>query len=192
MHWQELVAKHCCLTSESVFGIVQMCRIQPHRQCLVTLDLGFNRIGFAGVQNIAKMLEKNTTLTTLGLAGNRIDAAGAEVLSGSLRKNKTLLHLNLFMNDLDIGGVGRFSFGPNVSSFGQDIHVPPFPLFDDDHVISFVLLVGVQACAISEYLQDTKSLLSLNIRSNHMYVHRCLSVCVLQQTFVCLCCGGSS
>ena len=123
-HAKELVAKHCCLTSESIFGIVQMCRIQPQQQCLVTLDLGFNRIGFAGVQNIAKMLEKNATLTTLGLAGNRIDTAGAEVLSASLRKNETLLHLNLFMNDLDIGGV-RFPSGSPGRFLNRASTVPP-------------------------------------------------------------------
>ncbi|XP_078512197.1 NACHT, LRR and PYD domains-containing protein 1 homolog [Lissotriton helveticus] len=77
------------------------------RRC-TNVWLGRNKLGPAGVQNLWKSLEKNTSLRVLFLNDNEITDEGTEGMVKSLKRNSSLKELFLCGNPLGEGAVQKF------------------------------------------------------------------------------------
>lgn len=78
---------------------------------------GFNDIGDAGVEALARSLEDNSTLQILHLSGNAVTANGLRFLSKALEVNTTLVSLYLSGNSGSTAGARALakSLHTNVS-----------------------------------------------------------------------------
>ena len=78
---------------------------------------GFNDIGDAGVEALARSLEDNSTLEILHLSGNAVTASGLLFLSKALKLNTTLVSLYLSGNSGSATGAAALakSLHTNVS-----------------------------------------------------------------------------
>ena len=89
----------CNMTDEQLLPMVEVVR---ENRMLEELDLSENRIGVAGCQALAFLLEDpNSNICTLNLEMNRINVDGAIVIFNSLSKNNCLRHLYLGANPAD-------------------------------------------------------------------------------------------
>ena len=98
---QEVCLYNCdSITEEKCFPMIEA--VRGHRS-LEKLDLHGNRIGNAGCETLADLLEDpRSNLQTLNLGGNDIGNDGAATIANSLTNNTKLQHLSLlYSNPID-------------------------------------------------------------------------------------------
>ena len=104
-------------------GVVAISATLESNTTLTDIDLnGWNsnaKIGLAGAQAIAKMLEFDKALTSENLSGNNIGDEGTAALSNALKSNSTLEELEL--SESKIGAAGAQSLG-NMLQFNRALN----------------------------------------------------------------------
>lgn len=83
-----------------------------HKIQLKELDLGNTAITDDGMQEVSKLLMKNSSITTLNLNGNKnITIAGWRRLAKALKENQTLETLSLDFNKIGNNGIAVLATG---------------------------------------------------------------------------------
>ena len=92
-NFREVFARRCrALPLLDAIALVQGQHPPP------ALDLGGQKVGFAGSQALSRALMYNRTVETLNLNSCRIDSKGAVCLGDMLHTNKTIKHIELKNN----------------------------------------------------------------------------------------------
>eukprot|EP00966_Prymnesium_polylepis_P135045 3121568-Prymnesium_polylepis.1 len=107
-------------------GVEELTKVLEGNTTLTYLRLSGNDIGDAGVEKLAKWLERNTTLTYLGLSWNKVSDGGARALAAMLEGNTTLTALRLGENNIGEAGVEKLveALGRNTTITDFDIDTP--------------------------------------------------------------------
>lgn len=85
-------------------ALLPLAEVLKNNQCLETLILNYNRIGFSAISAIAFGLRHNQSLDTLILVGNNVGDDGCKSLGEALKMNRHLSQLVLVDNQISDKG----------------------------------------------------------------------------------------
>ena len=138
---------------ETIAELIARLGVEPP---VMSVNLGYNNIGPAGVAAIAEALKVNKTVTRISLSSNYIGNAEATAIAEALKVNETVTSVSLSYNNIGDAGAAAIAEALKVNKTVTSVS------------LSYNNIGDAGAAAIAEALKVNETVMSVSLDYNHI------------------------